>query len=302
MGEIKTSWGGGALPRLSSAPSISDGASSDTPGFGWGNLLATGLGIALPGIGGLIGNLGMDLFNVGGSSTKNSYSNNLDVMLDRMPEITRASGYNAAGKVGNEVEPSYAMAKAGLGNTAEGRSSYETQLNLAGRQLSSLDGAIDSANKNAQTLGGSTIRTMTQAARDSGGGLGAIMAIANNIGQQTASNIGQTSANIASQSGDAIGKASAITSAGQEGLMKDLQQQYELNVKPYEMQTTNQNALGNANQLTEQSMSDSAMYQPFAGFSTALAGQGGMYAGQNQANVGAGQMLDIIKKSLGGGR
>jgi len=276
----------------------SDNPSNANPGFSFGNLLATGLGIALPGIGGLIGNLGMDLFNVGGSSTKNSYSNNLDTMLGKMPEITRASGYNAAGKVGNEVESSYAMAKAGLGNSAEGRSAYETQQNLAGRQLSSLDGAIDSANKNAQALGGSTIRSMTQAARDSGGGLGAISAIANNIGQQTANNIGQTAANVASQSGDAIAKSSAITGAGQEGLMRDLQQQYELNVKPYEMQTTNQNALGNANQLTEQSMSDSAIYQPFAGFSQALASQGGMYAGQNQANVGAGNTLDIIRKAL----
>lgn len=273
--------------------------SAGTPGFDFGNLLATGLGIALPGVGGLIGNLGMQLFNSGSSSTSSQMSGNTNMITDKLANITRQQGYNAAGKVGNEVEPSYAAAKASLTNTAEARNAYNNQNNLAGRMLSSLQNSADATTNSAETMAGNQIRNLARVARDGGGSAGAISAISQSIGEQLGQNIGQVGANLAGQATSVADAASKAYGSASDTLMKDLEQQYQQNVKPYEMQVNgSQNVLGTAQQTTQQSSQDAAMYQPLAGLSNALGALGGQYMGQNQGNV-MGGIMDKIRGTSG---
>lgn len=245
----------------------------------WLNL---GLGVALPGLGGVVGSLWNKLSG-GGITSANQTS---EQIYDATKKLNELSGYNAAGFKGAAVKSDYANALSGLSNSAEARSAANNQNQMAGRMLSSQQQSMDATNRNAQNIAGQQTRGVLDQARNSSLGAGALSSLASTIGRgvdnttlAANSQNAQNSAGIANQAAGLYANSSNI-------LNSDLANRYNIFVKPHEYQENNlaQAGLNQFGPMAMQTNQDRIAENPLYGLGHALGGLGGGLMGREFSN------------------
>lgn len=236
------------------------------------SLLEAGLGVALPGIGGLIANYGMDM--IGGlQGSFNDAANGINNQVDK---LQKAQMFNAAGQTGEQTRGGFLTAMNGLQNSAEAVQAANAQNRMAGRLLSQGQQTMNDISRNTQRSVAQNTRQMGAMARDRGMGAGSLAAVANQIQDNSNAALGQqgqqqaqVGMQAATQAADMLKQAPAI-------LNQDLANRNDIYVKPYYAQSSGiGSAAINAMPNIFQTMAeDRAATQPMAGFSAALGNMG----------------------------
>jgi hypothetical protein len=232
----------------------------------WGQLA---LGVALPGIGGVIGGLLPSVMGEGGSKLTAAAGSDLFKQAEKM---SVANLYNPAGRTGAAARQSFDTALSGLTNSAEARKAYSAQNALAGQMLAGQQAAMNATNRNAQNVAGAQTRQLTDIARNQSIGGGGLAALARTIGQNTDNTLLSANAQNAQAAQAATAGAANIMGQAAQGLSQDLATRNDIFVKPFYSQSS---GMGNqAMSQLQQQQQQAIMQQPLYGLGTALGGVG----------------------------
>jgi hypothetical protein len=247
-------------------------------GLDFGSIAEGLAGLVLPGVGGVLAGLGMDI--LGGATgalgdAQNAVTNNLG-------KLATANLYNAAGRTGEATKSSFDNALNSLSNSAEARRASADNNNMAFRMLSQGQQSIDDVNRNAQRSMGSTIRQTGQVARDRGIGAGGLASVANQINDSTSQTLSQAGQQQTQSGMQATAGAGELSARSSQILNQDLANRNDIFVKPFYAQSS---GIGNAAvnsmpNIFSTLYDEKAAYQPMAGFSAALGRYGNRYGGR----------------------
>lgn len=269
-------------------------ATMEDQGIDW---LKLGLGVALPGIGGVIGSLLPSVMGEGGSTLAGTGAD----LRNQAEQLAITNLYNQAGRTGAEARSSFDTALAGLTNSAEARKAYNAQNQLAGQLLAGQQAAMNATNRNAQNVAGAQTRQLTDIARNQNLGGGGIAALARTIGQNTGDTLLSANAQNAQAAQSATTGAANMMGQAAQGLAQDLATRNDIFVKPFYSQSSgigNQalSLLPGYKQVQEQ---QKIISQPLYGLGTALGGIGRGFAGAAFGQAGA-ELGEQKAQSLGG--
>lgn len=263
------------------------------------DLLELGLGVALPGIGGLLGTLGKNMFGEGGTTASQMATQDLAAAAQKLAPLNL---YNAAGRTGEAARTSFDTALASLTNSAEARKAYAAQNQLAGQLLAGQQAAMNATNRNAQAVAGAQTRQLSDIARNQGLGAGAVAQLARNIGQGADNTLTAANLQNAQSANQAIGQAGQMMGSAAEGLAKDLATRNDIFVRPFYAQSSGMGnqalaAFPGMKQVQEQ---QKIMENPLFGFGVAMGGLGKDLTTKAFADTGSARGQQIIKTQGGG--
>jgi len=252
------------------------------------DLLKLGLGVALPGIGGIIGSLGSSVMGEGGSSISKS----TDQLLPQVKKFAVENLYNQAGRTGEAARTSFDTALSGLTNSAEARKSYNMQNQIAAQLLAGQQAAMNATNRNAQNVAGAQTRQITDIARNQSIGAGGVAALARNIGQGADNTLLSANQQNAASANQAAAQAANIMGGASQGLAQDLATRNDIFVRPFYAQSSGigTEGLRMLPGYNQQQNQQAIISNPLYGFGTALGGIGRGFAGAafGEAGVAAG--------------
>ena len=248
------------------------------------DLLDVGLGIALPGIGGIIGSLAKNMYGEGGSTTQRTGQE----IFDQAQKFAPLNLYSAAGRTGAETRSAFDTALSGLTNSAEARKAYNAQNALAGQLLGGQQAAMNATNRNAQNVAGAQTRQLTDIARNQNIGGGGIAALAKTIGQNTDNTLLGANQQNATAANQAVTQASQIMGGAAQGLAQDLASRNDIFVKPFYAQNSGmgESALRALPGMTQMANQQAIIEQPLAGFGASLGAVGQGVLGKAFADAG----------------
>lgn len=257
------------------------------------DLLELGLGVALPGIGGIIGTLGKNILGEGGS-TSQTVGNDLAAQAAKFAPLNL---YNAAGRTGEAARSSFDTALSGLTNSAEARKSYNMQNALAGQLLAGQQAAMNATNRNAQNVAGAQTRSLADIARSQGMGAGAVAQVARNIGAGADNTLLAANQQNAQSANQAIGQAGSMIGNASQGLAQDLATRNDIFVRPFYSQSSGMGsqALGLYGGMKQAADQQKIIENPLFGLGGALGGLGKDLTGKAFADAGLGKAKNTIQ-------
>lgn len=265
-------------------------------GFDLANLA---LGVALPGIGGIIGSALPSILGEGGSSA-NRAGQDLSAAMDK---FSTGNLYNAAGRTGEATRTSFDTALAGLTNSAEARKAYNAQNQMAAQLLAGQQAAMNATNRNAQNVAGAQTRQLTDIAKNQNLGGGGLAALARSIGQNTDTTLLSANQQNAQSANQAASQAAGIMGGAAQGLSQDLATRNDIFVKPFYAQNSGigSQALGMLPQYQQQQQEQKILSSPLAGFGAALGALGTGITGREFGRTGAIDAATASRNITGGG-
>lgn len=248
------------------------------------DLLELGLGVALPGVGGVIGSLAKNWFGEGGSTTQRTGSD----IYEQAQKFAPLNLYNAAGRTGEAARTSFDTALSGLTNSAEARKAYNMQNQMAGQLLSGQQAAMNATNRNAQNVAGAQTRQLADIARNQSMGAGGVAALARNIGQGTDNTLLAANQQNAASANQAAAQAAGIMGQASQGLAQDLATRNDIFVRPFYSQSSGlgSQALSALPGMTAMANEQKIVEQPLAGFGASLGAVGQGILGKAFADAG----------------
>lgn len=235
----------------------------------WDGLAKSALGIALPGVGGLLGDAITNITGFGGSdSTTGGAIAGMDATMGKMAEWNKLGATNAAGQTGYD-------AALGAQRALDSHRNSVTTLNDANAMRQSGDNAMSAvgtthniARMNADNANRAIRNSTNNMIAQSGGSPAAIVAAAGKMSEAT----GQNNLNFLGQAGQQSAQANAARAAAygqaQNALQTDLAGRFEQRVKPYLNDYTNLPGMYGA--VSQNTMQDTMVSRPLAGAGAAM--------------------------------
>lgn len=243
-------------------------------GFDWGQLLGTGvgLGLGMPMLGGIVGSLTNRIFSRDTGNTTRA----ADQLAERISDFTERGLYNAAGRVGKDVKPSFDLALGSLTNSAEARNAANAQTNLAGRTLSQAQNTMDSLAQNAQRTAGAQSRQAMDMARQQGVGSAGLASLKQGFGDVMNNTLGNLGAQQSQAAQAATQQAANMMANSSQILNQDLANRNDIYVKPFYAQSSGagNTALGGIPGMSESISKDLVIDNPLSGLASGMGDMG----------------------------
>lgn len=271
----------------------------------WDDLLKTGLGVALPGVGGLISDAFTNISGYGGAkSGVDGLFNAYDVLAKNMPQYTQQSMYNAAGQTGANVEQGFKRALDSLQNSA-GAINTANDLNQSADRMLSQVGTTTNLARQQENNANRALRTnVYNTLAQSGANPAAMIAASGKLGEAQ----GNNALNFLGQAGQMAQSANAgaaqLRSQGQSLLDQNLGLRNQIYVDPYKAQV-NPMAGGLFGSTAQVAQGDTIIRQPLGGLASAFGDIGasllkGVQWGKGDASANEDTLPPLDNGGVGG--
>ncbi len=236
----------------------------------WEDLLKTGAGIALPGVGGLISDAFTSISGFGGASSgTGGVLNAYDALSKKMPEYTKQSMYNAAGQTGADVERGFKSALDSLQNSAGAVNTASDLNQTADRMLSNVGTQTNIARVQENNANRATRNNVLNMLAQSGSNPAAMVAASGKMGEAQGAN----ALNFLGQAGQMAQGANAaagnLRAQGQNILDQNLNSRNQIYVDPYKAQV-NPIAGGLFGTVGPSAQQDTIIRQPLGGLASMM--------------------------------